>query len=252
MSHEKTMKKISHFKEDWGERILLSLYHMRVINWWLLLIVVGLFVLFGGVIWFTLHTNTPHTANPVQYVTGASRFLLEAGAATIAGTLVGPLVLSDPMLELLLVSRGGIRQILLCRFLLVIFILFLTCVVYLAWSLALGVRYSRQESLLWFFLLWLAPVLFVSMLGLTVSFISHSAAIGAVFSGLLLTFSIFLSDYIITQEPLRLFFIALSLYVPDASDWWWNRLVLTCSGLILALWCWWWISRDERLLRTTT
>jgi hypothetical protein len=220
-------------------------YHLRVLNWWILLLSMGGFVLGGGMVWFALHSGSAFSPSSVA---GLSRFLLETGAGTIAGILGSWLILGDPALELLLVRRQGIGGIVVWRVLLLVLLLLLFSTGFLAWSLVLGVQYGAHPTLAWFFFLWLAPVAFLGTMGWILALLMRNASLGTVFIGLSVACATVLKDFVLTHEWLRLFYIELTVYEPAAPDWWWNRLVLMSSALLLALASWWWLRSEERLL----
>jgi hypothetical protein len=230
---------------SWREAILLATYHIRLLNWWLFLLMALGFVGSCGVYWLTAHTGTPVALGRGNEL---SRFVLESGAGLVASTLTSFLVVGDPMLEVMMTTHTGIYKVLAWRYLLTLVFLLIFSAAYLAWSLWYGTTYTSHQTILFILLTWLAPVLVMSMLGLLGALMTRNAALGAVIAALPLMADLFLHDDLLPIALYRPFFIPFTIWEHDSSDWWLNRFVLLGCGLALALCCWWWLRREERLL----
>lgn len=228
-----------------SEIVLLLSYQLRLLNWWLFLLMGLGFLGSGAIFWFEVRTGTP-----LALGNGAelSRFVMESGTGLIAGMLASSLIVGDPALEVAMTTRTGIYRVLTWRYLLMCVFLLLASAAYLSYTLVLKTVYAQQQSLLYFLLLWLAPVLAMSMLGLFFAILTRSAALGAVIAALPLMIDLFVHDELLNIAGYRPFFIPFTIWAHDASDWWLNRFVLVGIGLLLALACWWWLRREERLL----
>lgn len=230
---------------SWREAILLATYHIRLLNWWLFLLMALGFVGSCGVFWLTAHTGTPVALGRGNEL---SRFVLESGAGLVASTLASFLVVGDPMLEVMMTTHTGIYKVLAWRYLLTLVFLLIFSAAYLAWSLWYGTTYTSHQTILFILFTWLAPVLVMSMLGLLGALMTRNATLGAVIAALPLMADLFLHDDLLPIALYRPFFIPFTIWEHDSSDWWLNRFVLLGCGLALALCCCWWLRREERLL----
>jgi hypothetical protein len=232
-------------KISWHEAMLLATYHIRLLNWWLFLLMALGFVGSCWVFWLTAHTGTPLALGRGNEL---SRFVLESGSGLVAGALTSFLVVGDPMLEVMMATRAGIYKVVAWRYMLTLMFLLIFSASYLAWSLWYGTMYSTHQTVLFLLFTWLAPVLVMSMLGLLGALTTRNATLGAVIAALPLMANLFLKDDLLPIALYRPFFIPFTIWEHDAADWWLNRFVLLGCGLLLALCCWWWLRREERLL----
>jgi hypothetical protein len=230
----------------WREAILLARYHVRLLNWWLLLLVALGFLGAGFLVWLPLHAGG---AQGQSQAMGLSQFVLEPCAGLLAGMLASSLIVDDPLLEVTMVTRIGIYRLVLWRALLTFLLLLCCSAAFLAWSLANSISYARQQSPLSLLLLWLAPVLVMGMLGLFGSLVTRNAALGLVMAAVPLAGSLFLYQKLVSIPATHPFFISYtSSGGQDASDWWINRLTLLGIAVVFAVWNWWLLRREERLL----
>lgn len=228
------------------EGILLISYHLRLLNWWLFLLVALGFLGAGGLIWLQLHAGGPQG---VSHADELSRFVMEPGAGLLAGMLASSLIIGDPLLEVIIATRTGVRGVVIWRALLTFLFLLCCSAAYLVWSQHLGISYARQQSPLFLLLLWLAPVLVTSMLGLFGSLAARNAALGMVIAAIPLAGSLLLFEKLLSFQAAHPFLISYTYSGrQDAPDWWTNRLTLLGVALALAAWNWWWLRREERLL----
>ena len=138
---------------------------------------------------------------------------------------------------------------LIWRSLLAFFILLLCSAAYLAWSRELGISYARQQSSLFLLLVWLVPVLVMSMLGLFGALSTRNAALGMVIATVPLAGSLLLSEKLLSIQATHPFFLSYTYSGgQDAPDWWTNRLVLLGVAAMFAIGNWWFLRREERLL----
>ncbi|HEY7419617.1 MAG TPA: hypothetical protein VH593_30840 [Ktedonobacteraceae bacterium] len=233
------------------EAALLILYHLRLLNWWLFVLILFGFVGFGAVVWLQLRIGgVQGTSNATEL----SLFVLEPGVGLFAGILTSSLVVNDPTLEVTMATPDGIYRVVAWRYLLTFFLLLLCSSAYLAWSLENRISYAQQQSPLFLLLLWLAPVLLMSMLGLFGSLVTHNAALGMAIATIPLAGSLFLYEKLSTIQATHPFFLSYTYshyaYSGEqvASDWWTNRLVLLGIALVFTVWNWWLLRREEHLL----
>lgn len=228
------------------EGILLIFYHLRLLNWWLFLLTSLGFLSAGGLVWLQLHGGGSHS---LSHAAELSRFVMEPGAGLLAGMLASSLVVGDPLLEVIMATRAGMHGIVIWRALLTFFMLLCCSAAYLVWSQFLGISYARQQSPLFLLLVWLAPVLVMSMLGLFGSLATRNAALGMAIAAIPLAGSLLLFEKLLPLQATHLFFLSYTYSGrQDAPDWWTNRLTLLGIALALAAWNWWWLRREERLL----
>ncbi len=225
--------------------VLLAFYHLRLLNGWLFLLMFLGFLGSACLFWLELHTGGSQSQG---HAVGLSQFVMESGAGLIAGMLTGSLIVGDPMLELMLATHAGVYRVLGWRYLLTFLIVLLCSAAYLTWSLGNGISYARQQSPLFLLLVWLVPVLVMSMLGLLGSLTTRNAALGTVIAALPLMAALFLHDDLLAIQAVHPFFLPYTYWGHDAPDWWTNRLTLLGVALALAVWNWWWLRREERLL----
>jgi hypothetical protein len=120
--------------------------------------------------------------------------------------------------------------------------------IYLGWSLLNGVIYMKEQGPLFLLLMWLAPVLIMSMLALLFSLLTRNAALGLVIAVVPLAGALFLQVYLLPVQELHPFLIPYTLSGYAAPDWWVNRLTLLAIGLVLGGLNWWTLRHEERLL----
>jgi hypothetical protein len=230
----------------WREAILLARYHLRVLNWWLFLLVILGFAGAGVAVWARAQAGD---AQSLSDANSLSRFALEPLAGLFAGMLGSALIVRDPPLELLLATRTGASGVTIWRSLLTFIVLLLCSAAFLAWSLDQGINYAQRQSPLYVLLIWLAPVLLIGTLGLFGSVIAHNDALGAVLAAVPLAGSLFLYEPLLRFAAARPFFVAYTFSGgQDAPDWWANRLTLLGIALAFAVWLGWLLRREERLL----
>jgi len=228
------------------EQALLLWYHLRLLNWWLFLLMVLGFFVAGLLVWFQVQRGSAE----FMYNAGVlSRFMLEPGVGLFAGLLASVLIVGDPLLSVVMATSRGLYSVVLWRLLLSCSGLLLCSMVFLGWTLALGVDYARQQGPLWFLLGWLAPFCLMSMLGLLGSLLTRNATLGLLLAVLPLVASLFLYEKLSSIEALHPFFITYTFSGgQDAPDWWINRLTLLALAAGCALCNWWLLRREERLL----
>lgn len=227
------------------EAALLISYHLRLLNWWLFSLMALGFLGSGALLWLQLHIGgAQDTRNAVQL----SQFIMEPGAGLLVGMLASSLIVGDSLLEVTMATRAGISGVTIWRYVLTLLILLGCSAAYLAWSLDNGISYAWQQSPLFLLLLWLAPVLLMSMLGLLGSLAARNAALGTVIAALPLVGELFFHGYLLPIQATHPFLIPYTLWGGDAPDWWANRLVLLGCALLLAACCCWLLHREERLL----
>jgi hypothetical protein len=230
----------------WREAILLAHYHLRLLNWWLLLLVALGFLSSGFLIWLPVHAGG---AEAQEQAMALSQFVLEPGAGLLAGMLASSLIANDPLLEVTMVTRAGISSMILWRALLTFLLLLCCSAAFLAWTQANGITYARQQSPLSLLLVWLAPVLVMGMLGLLGSLLTRNSALGLVIAAVPLAGSLFLYQKLVSIPATHPFLLSYtSSGGQDAPDWWTNRLTLLSIAVALAVWNWWLLRREERLL----
>lgn len=228
------------------EAILLIFYHLRLLNWWLFLLILFGFSGCGVLVWLQLHAGG---SQGLSHAIGLSQFVMEPGVGLFAGVFASSLIVGDPLLEMMMVTRTGMQGVAIWRFLLTFCVLLCCSAIYLAWSLGDRMSYAVQQSPLFLLLLWLTPVLVMSMLGLFGSLVTHNAALGMVIAAVPLSSSLFLYDYLLPIQATHPFFITYTYSGgQDAPDWWTNRLTLLGIALVLAVCNWWLLSREEHLL----
>jgi hypothetical protein len=225
---------------------LLLFYHLRLLNWWLFALMGLSFLGVGGLVWMQLQIGGLQGLSNAMEL---SRFVLEPGAGMLAGMLASSLIVGDPLLEMTIATRAGIYAVVVWRALLSFFFLLCCFAAYLVWSLANGVSYARQQSLLFLLLVWLAPVLVIGLLGLLGSLATRNAALGTVIAAVPLAGSLFLYEKLLPIQATHPFFLSYTYSGgQDSPDWWTNRLTLLGIALALAAWNWWFLRREERLL----
>ena len=230
----------------WREVLLLARYHLRLLNWWLLLLMALGFLGAGFLVWLPLHAGG---AQGLSQAIELSRFVLEPGTGLLAGMLASSLIVNDSLLEVTMATRAGISRLLCWRALLTFFFLLVCSAAFLVWSLIHGISYARQQSPLSLLLLWLTPVLVMGMLGLLGSLLTRNAALGLVIAAVPLAGSLFLYEKLVSMPATHPFFISYTFSGgQDTSDWWINRLTLLGIAVALGMWNWWLLWREERLL----
>lgn len=228
------------------EAALLLGYHLRLLNWWLFALMALGFIGSGTLVWLQLQIGSDQG---LSNAIGLSRFVLEPGAGLLAGMLVSSLIVNDPLLEVTMATRAGISRVVTWRALLTLLLLLLCSAAYLTWSLANGISYARQQSILYLLLVWLAPVLVMGMLSLFSSLAARNAALGLVIAAVPLAASLFLYEKLLHIQATHPFFLSYTYSgSQDAPDWWVNRLALLGAALVFAVGNWWLLRREERLL----
>src|SRR5260370_36643478 len=99
---------------SWREAILLATYHIRLLNWWLFLLMALGFAGSCGVFWLTAHTGTPVALGRGNEL---SRFVLESGAGFVAGTLTSFFVGGGSMAGMMVPTTAGNDKVLGCAYL---------------------------------------------------------------------------------------------------------------------------------------
>lgn len=227
------------------EAALLICYQVRLLNAWLFFLMLLGFLASGALFWCWLRLPD---AQGARLALTLSRFVLESGVGLLAGMLASALVAGDPLLEVSMATHGGVFRLVLWRSLLS-FVLLLGCsAVYLGWTLLNGLAYAQQQNALFLLLLWLVPVLLLGMLGLGGSLVTGNSALGLVIAALPLAGELIFHGYFLPIQGTHPFFIPYTLWRPEASDWWANRLSLLGLALLLAAGNWWYLRREERLL----
>jgi hypothetical protein len=228
------------------DTVLLAYYHLRMLHWWLYLLM-GLGFLGACVLyWMMVRINTYQgIANGNEI----SRFVMESGVGLIAGALTSFLIIGDPMTELESTTRSGMSRVFIWRYLLTLGIMLLCALIYIGWTLHFGASYTSQQNIVFFISLSFVPVLLLSMLALLGAILTRSATIGALIPGVLLIGNLFLHDEMLSTTWLRPFFIPFAIWDYDSSDWWNNRITLLIIGLVLACLCGWLLThREDKLL----
>ncbi|GHO45916.1 hypothetical protein [Ktedonospora formicarum] len=239
------------YRSLWGRRpplreiALLMYYHLRLLKWWPFLLMFLSFLGLGALLWYQLHLNDTQA---ISSATALSRFVMESVAGFFAGMFASALIVGDPLLEIMIVTRSGLYKIICWRAVLSLFMLLLPSAVFLAWSLGNGLHYAQQESLLFLMCVWLAPVLLMAMIGLLGSLFTHNTALGFVASILPLALALAFYPFLLPHKRAHSFFIPYTSWGPDAIDWWNNRLTLLGIALLLAACNWWWLHHEELLL----
>lgn len=233
-------------QHPWREVLLLARYHLRLLNWWLLLLMSLGFLSAGFLTWLPLHAGG---SEGLSQAMGLSRFVLEPGAGLLAAMLASSLIVSEPLLEVTMATHASIHGLVFWRALLTFLLLLCCSAAFLIWTLANGISYARQQSLLSLLLLWLAPVLVMGMFGLLGSLVTHNAALGLVIAAIPLAGSVFLYQKLYSIPATHPFFISYTFSGgQDAPDWWINRLTLLGVAFALGIGNWWLLRREERLL----
>jgi hypothetical protein len=229
-------------QRPWREALLLARYHARLLNWWLVVLMALGFLGAGFLTWLPLHAGG---AEALSQARGLGQFVLEPGA----GLLTSSLIVNDPLLEVTMATRAGIASMVLWRALLTFLLLLCCSAVFLAWSRAIGISYARQQSPLSLVLVWLAPVLVMGLLSLLGSLLTRNAALGLVIATVPLAGSLLLYQKLISIPATHPFFLSYTFSGgQDAPDWWTNRLTLLGIAGVIAVWNWWLLRHEERLL----
>ncbi|WP_172632090.1 hypothetical protein [Dictyobacter arantiisoli] len=145
-------------------------------------------------------------------------------------------------------TRSGVYHVVSWRAALTFVLLLVSSAAYLGWSLASGINYASQQSLLALLLFWLAPVLLMGALGLFSALTTGNAALGTLIAALPLAGAHFFHGYLLPIAGVHPFFLPYTSWNAGASDWWTNRLSLLLIALVLAICSWWWLRCEERLL----
>lgn len=228
------------------EALLLARYHACLLNWWLFLLMTLGFLAVGFLVWLQVRAGDLQS---LSHANTLSQFVMEPGAGLLASMLACSLLVGDPLLEVLISTRTGISGIAFWRAGLTFGLLLLCSAVYLAWSLAHGISYARQQSSLFFFLLWFVPVLLMSMLSLFGSLLTRNAALGMVIAVVPLAGSLLLAPVLLPIQAAHPFLVSYTFSGgQDAPDWWINRLTLLGIAVVFAAWNWWLLRREERLV----
>lgn len=231
---------------SWREAISLLSYHLRLLRWWLFLLMALGFLASGGLLWLLLQSSDPRGPSDALSL---SRFVLEPGAGLIAAMLASSLLVDDDALEVILTTSTSAELIVLWRSVLGFVGLLLCSVLYLAWSLDNGIRYGEQQSVLSLALTWLAPVLLMGSLGLLGSLVTRNASLGMVLAAIPLVSMIPLHEKLQPIQALHPFIIPYTFWGElDAPDWGINRLTLLACALISIAGCWIWLHREEWLV----
>ena len=236
-------------KRQWmplRERLLLVVYHLRMLNWWLYALMLLCFIGSGFIYWWTIRSGTPAAKS---YGAELGRFVMEGGAGLIAGALTSFLIMNDPILELEITTGKGIMAVFSWRYLLTLVLLLFCSLLFLGWTFHFGTQYSNQQSVWFLISLWLTPVLIMSMIASLSAFLTHNGTMGTVIAAIPFIGDMLLHDEMLQISWLRPIFIPFSIWGHDASDWWTNRLTLISIGLGLAVICWYILQyREDKLL----
>jgi len=227
------------------EAALLAVYQARLLNWWLFSLMALGYLGAGGLVWLQVRIGGSQGASQA---TELSQFVLESGAGLFAAMLSSSLIVGDPLLEPTLVTRAGAPGVVMTRALLAFGGLFVCSTIFLAWSLALGIRYARAQSPLYLLLVWLAPTLVMGALGLLGALATRNAALGMVIAMLPLAGALFFHGYLLPIQASHPYLIPYTTWAANASDWWINRVTLLGIGLALSIGSWLLLRREERLL----
>lgn len=226
--------------------VLLLSFQFRLLNWWLFSLTALGFLAAGALVAMQLRIGGSLGESNAAVL---SRITLEPGAGLLAAMLASSLIVGDPLLEVTIATRAGIGAVTLWRALLGMSLLLLCSAAFLAWTLALGIRYAQQQSALYLLLLWLTPVLLMGTLGLCGSLLTGNSALGMVIATMPLAGSLLLFPKLVAIPATHPFLITYSASgAQDAHDWWINRLVLLAFAAIFALWSWRLLRREGRLL----
>lgn len=220
------------------EAALLARYHLRVLGRGSILLILLGFLGFAILLWIQVHD--PRISLEL------SLFVLEPFAALIAAMIGSTLISNDPCLELLITTRAELLTLIIWRWLLNLIPLLICSTTFLIWSLANGIEYTASKIPL----IWLAPVLVMSMLGLLGSLLMRSATLGMTLAALPWASSLFLSTPLAQWPATHWFFVSETYSEGLHSPYWWmNRLTLLGCTLIFAVWNGWLLRREERLVQ---
>lgn len=228
-----------------SDTFLIFRYHLKVFSSWLLGLIGFGFGTCAIILWLQLKKGDAESLGNAAQL---SLFVLESGAGLVAGLLASSLLIGDPLLEIMMVTSSGIGKVAAIRLFLSFGLLMVYSTLYLVWSLINGVVYAKEQGLLFFLLLWLAPVATVGMLAFFCSLITRNSALGLVIGLVPLAGALFLQPYLLLVEQLHPFIISYTLAGYNAPDWWLNRLTLLAIGLGLAGLNGWILRKEERLL----
>ncbi|GCE49889.1 hypothetical protein EI42_06114 [Thermosporothrix hazakensis] len=226
-----------------GAQFRLAWYHLRVMRWYVLFLVLLGFV--GAALVLRLMVWIHY---PLIYQYELCRFVLEAGAGLIACMLGSTVLVNDPALELLIASRVGCWKIILGRVLLIWLILGVMNACFVGWTYALGLHYSSSDTPWRLFCMWFVPTWLFTLLALIASLFSRHSAMGGVLGALLLLLELLMKDFFLNYTVLLPFFVPLSIWFPDSSIWWSSRALLFGIGILIAIGVRLRIRRDEALL----
>jgi hypothetical protein len=226
-------------------RFALWAYHLRVSHPFLLFFLSGSFIIADLLL-------IPVVQSGVSYrISEFGNYVLETGVPLLAGILTSSTLMGDPVREMLICNRQGLRRIIVVRLFLSLALLAIFATTFLFWSLALGVRYTeREESLVQLFALWLIPTFLASTVGLLGAMFTRSSALGGAIVGFFLLLPHFARVIIMENPLLQLFTVPITLFDPQSTLWWQNRLTLLATGCILLLLGLWWMRKEQRLVES--
>jgi hypothetical protein len=222
-------------------------YHLKLLNYESLLVTGMVWALGAFLTWFAYHSF--HQAEMTIAV-------LELVFPVPVAVLASALFANDPARELVCASERPIWLVVLARLGLIVGLLVLMALLFDGYLAALGLVVPGQGNWLERQLVWLAPALVLMLVALMASLWSRSATIGAAVAVGVWLLEVLLHQLLINEVLLhgawlaasRRLFLFATFWETNAPYWLENRAWLVGVGIVLALGCFWRMSRSEWLL----
>jgi hypothetical protein len=222
-------------------------YHLKLLNYEYLLVMGVVWALGAFLTWFAYHSF-----NQDAMTIAVLELVFPVPVAVLASAIFA----SDPARELVCAAERPVWQVVLSRLGIILGLLLLMALLFDGYLAALGITLPGQGNWLERQLVWLSPALVLGLAALLASLWSRSATIGAsvavgvwlleILLHQLLTKEVLLYGFWLSASQ-RLFLFA-TFWETTASFWLENRALLLGVGAVLALVCFWRLSRSEWLV----
>lgn len=222
-------------------------YHLKLLNYETLLVTGIVWALGAFLTWFAYHSF-----NQAQMTVAVLELVFPVPVAVLASAIFA----SDPARELVCTVERPVWQVVLSRLSIVLGLLLLMALFFDGYLAVLGITLPGQGNWLERQLVWLSPALVLLLAALLASLWSRSATVGASVAVGLWLLEILLHQLLVNEVILHGFWLSASqrlflfatFWETNAPFWLDNRALLLGVGIILAMICFWRMSRAEWLV----
>ncbi len=222
-------------------------YHLKLLNYEYLLVTGIVWALGAFLTWFAYHSFNQ---------AGMTIAVLEMVFPVPVAVLASAIFAGDPAREIICTAECPTWQVVLSRLCIVLGLLVVMALLFDGYLAALGVPLPGQGNWPERQLVWLSPALALMLAALLASLWSRSATVGAAVAVGLWLLEIILHGLLIDEAVLHGFWLSASqrlflfatFWETNATYWVDNRVLLLVVCIILALICFWRVSRSEWLI----